>query len=351
MSMKRFCIAVCLSFLPFVLWSQQDVRNVILMIGDGMGLAHSYAAYLYNGDSLVMFTMPYTAFAITSCADRKVTDSGAGGTAIATGHKTNYGCIGIDYKGIARNSLLEIAKRAGKSTAMVCTSNITHATPASFVAHVSDRDLQDSIALAYLSENVDVVLGGGRDNFMPDKRKDGLNIADSLKEKGYAVVMNTNELDEVKSDRIVGLFADNHLEPFAKRGNFMEKSMTKALDVVSDNEEGFFMMVEGSKIDMEAHDNRYERMMDELLDFDACVRIALDFARKDGHTLVVVVADHETGGLALKSKDEGTECEWTSEDHTAIPVPVYAYGPGSEQFRGVIQNTDIFWKIYNLMIK
>ena len=129
----------------------------------------------------------------------------------------------------------------------------------------------------------------------------------------------------------------------------MQSNMAKALEVIGRNEKGFFMMLEGSKIDMEAHYNKYKPMIDEVLDFDRCVAMALDFAKRDGNTLVIVTADHETGGLTLPAEGKKTKDVWTSSDHTGVPVPVYSFGQGAENFTGVMQNTDIFFEIYKLM--
>lgn len=347
--MKKTVIVFLLSAICLVAFPQQKVKNVILLIGDGMGLAQSYAAYMANGDSLAMYSMPVTGFSITTCADRKVTDSGAGGTAIATGHKANYHAIGLDGNGFSHPSLLKIAKQYGKSTAIVCSCDLTHATPASFVANVKDRKLQDEIALCYLEGYCDVALGGGSKRFLSTGRKDKLNLADSLRARGYDVVFSQQELSNSSNDKIIGLFAEEHLAEAAKRGGIMQSNMAKALEVIGRNEKGFFMMLEGSKIDMEAHYNKYKPMIDEVLDFDRCVAMALDFAKRDGNTLVIVTADHETGGLTLPAEGKKTKDVWTSSDHTGVPVPVYSFGPGAENFTGVMQNTDIFFEIYKLM--
>lgn len=337
---------VALSFLGL---AQSEVKNVILLIGDGMGLAQSYAAYLANGESLSMYTMPYTGLSITSCADREVTDSGAGGTAIATGHKANYKAIGLDENNISHPSLLKIAKQYGKSTAIVCSCDLTHATPAAFVANVKNRDLQEQIALSYLEEYCDIALGGGAERFTSKGRKDKLNLIDILAKRGYAVVYSQDELSKCESEKIFGLFAEGHLPEASKRGGVMQQNMLKALEQLDKNPNGFFMMLEGSRIDMEAHLNKYDAMVEETLDFDRCVAIALDFAKRKGNTLVVVTADHETGGLTLPAKGSKTQDKWTTLNHTGVPVPIYSFGPGAENFTGVMQNTDIFFEIYKLM--
>lgn len=347
--MKKALSFVSLIALSFFALAQSEVKNVILLIGDGMGLAQSYAAYLANDKSLSMYTMPYTGLSITSCADREVTDSGAGGTAIATGHKANYKAIGLDENNISHPSLLKIAKQYGKSTAIVCSCDLTHATPAAFVANVKNRDLQEQIALSYLEEYCDIALGGGAERFTSKGRKDKLNLIDSLAKRGYAVVYSEDELSKCESEKIFGLFAEGHLPEASKRGGVMQQYMLKALEQLDKNPNGFFMMLEGSRIDMEAHLNKYDAMVEETLDFDRCVAIALDFAKRKGNTLVVVTADHETGGLTLPAKGSKTQDKWTTLNHTGVPVPIYSFGPGAENFTRVMQNTDIFFEIYKLM--
>ena len=347
--MKKALSFLSLIALSFFALAQSEVKNVILLIGDGMGLAQSYAAYLANDKSLSIYTMPYTGLSITSCADREVTDSGAGGTAIATGHKANYKAIGLDKNNISHPSLLKIAKQYGKSTAIVCSCDLTHATPAAFVANVKNRDLQEQIALSYLEEYCDIALGGGAKRFTSKGRKDKLNLIDSLAKRGYAVVYSQDELSKCESEKIFGLFAEGHLPEASKRGGVMQQNMLKALEQLDKNPNGFFMMLEGSRIDMEAHLNKYDAMVEETLDFDRCVAIALDFAKRKGNTLVVVTADHETGGLTLPAKGSKTQDKWTTLNHTGVPVPIYSFGPGAENFTRVMQNTDIFFEIYKLM--
>lgn len=347
--MKKALSFLSLIALSFFALAQSEVKNVILLIGDGMGLAQSYAAYLANDKSLSIYTMPYTGLSITSCADREVTDSGAGGTAIATGHKANYKAIGLDKNNISHPSLLKIAKQYGKSTAIVCSCDLTHATPAAFVANVKNRDLQEQIALSYLEEYCDIALGGGAERFTSKGRKDKLNLIDSLAKRGYAVVYSQDELSKCESEKIFGLFAEGHLPEASKRGGVMQQYMLKALEQLDKNPNGFFMMLEGSRIDMEAHLNKYDAMVEETLDFDRCVAIALDFAKRKGNTLVVVTADHETGGLTLPAKGSKTQDKWTTLNHTGVPVPIYSFGPGAENFTRVMQNTDIFFEIYKLM--
>lgn len=345
---KLLCLFVAF-FVCSSLFSQPKVKNVILLIGDGMGLAQSYAAYLQNDKQLCMYNFPYTGLSITTCADKDVTDSGAGGTALAIGHKANYQAIGLDGTGNAHPSILKYAKQLGKSTAVIVSCDLTHATPASFIANVSNRNQQEKIALQYLEKQCDIAVGGGRSYFEANHRTDKLNLEDSLIKQGYNVVHSAEEFYACSNDKIFALLADGHLSEAKKRGDVLPKAMQKALSLMQDNENGFFMMVEGSKIDMEAHLNKYESMIDEVLDFDRCVQIAMEFAKTNPQTLVIVTADHETGGLTLPAKDEKTKDKWTTLNHTGVPVPIYAFGLGAENFTGVMQNTDVAKRIFKLM--
>lgn len=321
--------------------SAQQAKNVIVLIGDGTGLTQLYSAYEANNRFLNIYTMPYSALSITNCSDRRVTDSGAGGTAISCGQKTYYRAIGVDKDTLPIPTMLELFKKMGKKTGIIVSCDLNHATPGSFIAHVKDRAMYEEIAEFYLNGNCDIFLGGGKKRF--DNRKDGRNLVKEIQKQGYEVVYNERELLNTKTDRIAGFFAENHLPLYKERGKIMQTALRTTIDRFKDNKEGFFIMLEGSQIDMQAHENHFPEMIDEALDFDACVGIALDFARKDKNTLVVITADHETGGLTLPvaGKDMDT-CKWTTTGHTAAPIIIYAEGPGSENFHGVIQNDKQF---------
>ncbi len=349
--MKKIVFLLLSIFFLNIGYSQPKPKNVILLIGDGMGVAQTYAAYIANDKQLTMYTMPYVGLSITYCANKEVTDSGAGGTALAIGQKALYGSIGLDSLSNSHLSLLKIAKNQGKSTAIITSCDVTHATPASFVANVKDRNQQDEIALSFIKENIDIVIGGGKDRFVASKRKDKLNLIDSLTKKKYEIYSDLEQIKNTKSDRFYALLAEGHLDNAKKRGDVLPESLEKTLNTLSKNENGFFLMLEGSKIDMEAHLHKYNEMIDEVKDFDKCVEIALEFAKNNGETLIVVTADHETGGLTLPADNNLTKDEWTSWHHTAVPVPIFSYGVGAENFTGVMQNTDVFWKIYSLIKK
>ncbi len=321
------------------------------MIGDGMGTSQVYAGYTAKKGLMNMTGMPVSGFVTTFSANDYITDSGAGGTALACGVKTNNFSIGVDSKGKPVKSILEMAEKSGLSTGLVATSAITHATPASFIAHTGDRSKYGEIAMDFLHSGIDVFIGGGYNNFA--RRSDSLNLLDSLRARGYLVARNLRDVDVPSTPRLAALLADEHLPRMAKgRGNMLPDATAMALKILKRNKKGFFIMIEGSQIDWGGHDNDPAYVVDEVVDFDNAIGKALQFAAKDGETLVLVTADHETGGFGITGGSLVTGVvlgAFLSKDHTATMVPIFAYGPGSEKFTGVQDNTDIFKKCVELL--
>jgi len=324
-----------------------EVKNVILLIGDGMGLSTVYAAMTVSAVPLNIERATTVGLQKTYSANSYITDSGASATAIASGKKTYNGAIGIDASGNTAKSILEIAEENGLSTGLVATSAITHATPASFVAHQASRASYEDIALDFLKTDIDVFIGGGYNHFA--KRTDKLNLIDSLKLKGYEVYTETDLLLQSKARKVAGLTAPiQHEYRLKGRGDMLPASTGKAIEILSKNQKGFFLMVEGSQIDWAAHANAADTLIDETLDFDRAAGIALDFAAKNGHTLVIITADHETGGVTIVGGDmtsRKVQINFSTANHTADMLPVYAFGPGSEKFTGIYDNTQLFQKI------
>lgn len=327
--------------------NQENVKNVIFMIGDGMGLAHIYAAMTVSPAPLNFERTSVTGLQKNYSSDNYITDSGASGTALATGFKTKNGSIGVDASGNRLKSILELAEENKLATGIISTSAVTHATPASFIAHESSRNSYEQIALDFLKTDVDVVIGGGYNHFA--RRKDKLNLIDSLRNRGYEIIDNVEELSKTSSTKVAAFTAREH-NPYrlAGRGDMLPVATSKAIEILSKNKTGFFLMIEGSQIDWAAHANAADTLIDEVLDFDKAIGIALDFAEKDGNTLVIVTADHETGGVTLTGGDinkHNVKLDFSSTDHTAVMLPVFAFGPGSSSFAGIYDNTNIFKKI------
>ncbi|MCG8578697.1 MAG: alkaline phosphatase [Bacteroidales bacterium] len=324
-------------------------KNIILFIGDGMGVAQVFAGITVNG-GLNMEQMPFIGFNKTQSADNYVTDSAAGGTAISTGVRTYNGAIGVDVNGEKLTTILEYAERNNKATGLVSTSAITHATPASFIAHQPQRNMYEQIAGDFLETDIDVFIGGGADFFT--KRVDGRNLVLELNQKGYRVAYNIDEVEDVNSGKLAVLTAVAHNPGYRDRGEMLTKSTSKAIEVLSNaDSKGFFLMVEGSQIDWGGHQNDASYVTGEVLDMDRALAEALKFAMEDRRTLVIVTADHETGGMTINDGDveKGyVKAGFNVGDHTAVMVPVFAFGAGAEEFIGVYDNTEIFEKIYKL---
>ena len=322
------------------------IHNVILMIGDGMGVSQMFAAMSANNDQLYIQYAKHIGFQKTKSTDKFTTDSAASGTALATGSKTTYRTIGLDEKGNEVKSILEHASENGKATALVACVKITHATPAAFIAHVPIRSQYDDIATFFVTDKLDVFIGGGLNDF--NKREDGENLIPQLKEKGFQVVTSPSALNEIQSGKVAALLASGHIDKYPARGEFLVESTKKALEIVSQDEDGFFMMVEGSQIDWACHDNDVGYIIEEMLDFDRTVGEVLKFAEKDGHTLVIITGDHETGGMSVHNVDleKGeVEARFTTGGHSSVMIPVYAYGPCADLFMGIYENTAIFDKM------
>lgn len=321
-------------------------KNIILLIGDGMGTTQVFAALTANKGKLNFTQFPYTGFSMTQSADNYITDSAAGGTALSTGRRTTNGAIAMDTMGVVFKTILEIGEERGKATGLVSTSSITHATPASFIAHQPSRKMEEEIALDFLKTDIDVFIGGGKSYF--DQRKDSQNLIQKLVEKGYDVPVGIDAIAASKAAKIAGFLADHHAERVPGRGEALSISTQKAIDVLSSNKKGFFLMVEGSEIDWGGHANNIEYVVRETLDFDKAVGVALQFALKNKNTLVIVTSDHETGGLALTGGtiEKGEVISgFSTGGHTSVMVPVFAIGPGAEAFTGVYKNTAVFHKM------
>lgn len=321
-------------------------KNIILLIGDGMGVAQVYAAMTANRGSLNMTQMPFTGFSETQSATRYITDSGAGGTALSTGQRTYNRAIGVDTDTIAIPTILEISKSKGYATGLVASSSITDATPASFIAHQPSRNMQEGIAADFIGSDIDIFIGGGRKFFT--ERKDGRNLLEELKKDKYLVFNSLDEASTINSGKLAILTADIHNASYPARGEMLPEATEKAINVLKGNKNGFFLMVEGSMIDWSGHANNTAGIVQETLDFDRAVGKAIEFASSNNETLVIVTADHETGGMTINGGDieqGAVYAKYTSGNHTAIMVPVFAYGAGADKFTGVYKNTDVFKKM------
>ena len=318
-----------------------EVRNVIFLIGDGMGLEQVSCAWTLNHGKLNLDNMPFTGISRTYSTSDLITDSAAGGTALAVGEKTANSHVGCTPSAQPLYSMLDKARRLGKKTGVVVTCHMADATPADFCCHDDDRYHYDAIIADYADCGVDYIAGGGRDYFGP-KREDGRNIVEEMKAKGYNYATDEEELMSAPLP-VLGLLADDNLPIAAERGDLFRNMTSRALELLSAaaGNNGFVMMIEGSCIDDWLHANDIGKAMEELLDFDRTLGDVLQWAAADGHTLVVVTADHATGALTLQDgnlKEGRIGVAFGNDGHNGIAVPVYAWGPGSYAFTGIREN-------------
>lgn len=329
----------------------KKVKNVILMIGDGMSLMHVYTAWAANRGKLWLENAQATGLSKTWAVKKLVTDSGSGGTSLATGVKTVYHAVGVDPEGKPLTSLVDVAKELGKDAGMAVTCRLWDATPCDFCCHNIDRNKEEELVGDYPTSGVDFVFGGGAQKFT--NRKDGRDIFKELQKKGYHVSRTLDDFFAYdKNSRIFAVPYDKDTPLPDERGDLLARASMKGISLMNQNKNGFFMMIEGSQLDDYGHFNQLDLLMKETLDFDQTVGEVMKWAAKDGETLVVVTADHETGGLTLVNgnKDEGrVECCFSTKDHSGAMVPVYGFGPGAENFTGIFENTDVFKKIKKLM--
>lgn len=326
-------------------------KNIILLIADGMGVAQLHAGLTANRGRLFIENFKYMGLTKTKSADDYTTDSAAAGTALSTGQKTYGGAIGVDTDKNPIKTILEEAEDKGLATGLVSTSSITHATPAAFIAHQPSRNMYEEIAADFLKTDIDVFIGGGYKHFT--EREDGRNLAEELEQNGYTVEQDLNTIKNIKEGKLAGLTAEEHNGRMEERGNMLPVATNTALNILSNNRKGFFLMVEGSQIDWGGHAGDTNYVIEDMLDFDRAVGEALDFASKDGKTLVIVASDHETGGMAVLDGDYETgmvEGEFTTGGHTGLMVPIFAWGPGAENFIGIMDNTDVNAKMKKLLL-
>lgn len=334
---------------------RNGARNIILFMGDGMGWAHLAAARSFaHGPpgELHMERLEHSGYVSTFSLHSLITDSAAATTAMATGHKTKRGIIGQSERGEEYKTILEIAKDVGKSTGLVTTTEVTHATPAAFAAHEASRKNSRAIAEDYMHRSQpDVIMGGGAWVWTTVPLKEARDI-------GYDVVYTKRELEQLdaaQTTKLLGLFAPSHMS-FAMKRRLDEPSLIemslKALEVLSKDPDGFFLMVEGGRIDHAGHNNDKIAVIYETVAFDETVGAVVEWLETNGladKTLVIVTADHETGGLAvtgpknrLPKRGEKVEVRWAHDYHTAEDVPIWAQGPGAEAVSGHMDNTEVF---------
>ncbi len=327
-------------------------KNIILMIGDGMGITQ-ISAGMYSGQGkMALESFPVIGLHKSYAANNLITDSAAGATAFACGVKTYNGAIGVDEDTTRVQSILEEAENNGLATGLVSTSTIVHATPASFIAHIESRQRYEEIAAQFLDTEIDFFVGGGK-KFFDRRTIDERNLYSELEGNGYVVS------DSFKSDfsgrgldfsRNYAFFtADNNPLPYSEGRNYLVNATRVAPEFlkVHSEEKGFFLMIEGSQISLGGQENDRDYIVSEMKEFNIAIQAAFDFAKKDGETLLVVTANHETGGFSINpgSQQDSIIAGFTSGNQTGSMIPVFAYGPKSEIFAGIYENTAIHSKM------
>jgi alkaline phosphatase len=331
-------------------------KNIILLIGDGMGIPQVSASVLS------MENDPFKKFKniglVNTCsADKLVTDSAAGATAFAAGKRTLNNRLGIDIEGNNLENIFEIAKKKKKSTGVVVTCSITNATPAAFMVHIDSRYKQFEIAEQIAKSNTDILIGAGTQYFLPKsiggKRDDEKNIADTMKSLGYHVITDSTQIYNLPDkNKLLALLGSYQL-PKGEDRNYNLGELTKhAIKSLNKNNKGFVLMIEGSRIDWAGEANDRDYFYSEQIDFNNAINAALDFASKDKNTLVIVLADHDTGAMGIKTR--GTDSEklgmvWGTKTHTANLIATFSFGPASNKFIGILENWEVGKKLIELV--
>lgn len=318
--------------------------SVILVIGDGTGLDYWSAARL-SFPSVAIDELPVVGLVGTTSSNSYITDSAAGATAFATGVKTYNHALGVGPDTTRLETVLEVAERRGMATGLVVTSAITHATPAAFAAHVPDRYSYFAIASQLAAGGADVMIGGGRRFFEAAERPDSVDLLAVLAKEATVVdsAAALRALDPSKVDRLAAFIAEDDPAPASDRPLSLAEMTETALEILQRDEDGFFLMVEGSQVDWVGEDNApLHEVLAELYDLDGAVRAAMAFQERRPNTLLVVTADHSTGGLALHYDSTGTfGAHYTTAGHTAGLVPLFARGPGSDALGGTRENDEV----------
>ncbi len=331
-------------YLPNYNSDQKDteVKNIILMIGDGNGLTQISSAMLANGGHLSLTQFKSIGLLKTQSADDFTTDSAAAGTALATGVKTNNRAIGVDSLGNKVKNLPELLYESGFYAGLITTDNVTGATPSSFYAHRTDRSDITGISSDLYKSKLSLIVGGGAEH-----------TEKGLRESGFTIEKNSSAMKTNRSERLAHFLSQADVPSILEgRGSVLGEATKNGLAFLNAKNKPFFLMVEGAQIDSYGHYNNVPGIVSEGIDFDRAITEAVTFADATGNTLVIVTADHETSGFSIPQgnlKNGMIEGDFTTDDHTAVMVPIFAYGPKSQEFQGVYDNYSVFEKILKVL--
>jgi alkaline phosphatase len=352
--------------------------KIILFIGDGMGSAHRLAAQYYSvGENrqLVMDSLPFKGWLNPDPFGDELPDSASAATAYATGIKTNSDVVSLDINGLQVKTILEYAQESGMGTGLVSDKFIADATTGAFAAHVPNYSMRHEIAAQLMERRVNVVFGGGENDFLPNgvqgchpengTRDDGHNLIEEAQEFGYTVICDGQELDDLAPETntfVLGLFADENMSrPYSPSLADMTR---KAIEILSSNPNGYFLVVEGAMIDISSHFNQTLNVLADVIELDQAVAVGMDYANRDEDMLIIVTGDHETGGMIVSLSPVGNRIEegpfrmpnetefyisWITAVHTSVNIPVTAIGPGAEKFTGLHENTRVFDVMFEVL--
>lgn len=338
--------------------TSEKPKSIILFIGDGMGVAQVTTAIMNNvGSNFKRFTNG--GLILTASTNSWITDSAASATAISTGVNTYNKAIGVDADQNKLKLLVDYASEAGKSFGIIATSSITHATPAAFYSNNLWRNEEFDIALQLSQSKVDVIIGAGYKFFLPEdadgKRKDGRNLLNEMKKNDFSVVYDMADLmslDIEKTEKVIALLSYGAIDKENNPSHKLADMTRVAIQILKKNGNGFFLMVEGAQIDWKAHDNDYKKMLFQLEDFNEAIGVGLDHAEEDNEMLILVTADHETGGLTLLqglAKPQEFKDQWSTNGHSGSMIPLLATGVGSELFGGIMEMDELGRRIISLI--
>lgn len=351
--MKRVIITLSIIFAAAFSAKAQEVKNIIYLIGDGMGLTSVSMMLIENNYEPTIFDKADNiALQKSYSLDNRVTDSAASGTALATGHKTNNTMLGQLPDGTNVESLMDIASAKGKATGLVVTTYIQHATPGAFFAHVPSRNHYTTISEQLLASDIDIAIGGGM-AFYEERYGNRDNALEAIAASGFTLKESLES--EVTGERVLALLAPYEIE---NRAGYLAKATAEAIDHLDNCEEGFVLMVEGSIIDGMGHANDAKAQQQEMRDFMGAIEVAVEYAKAHPETLVVVTADHGTGGLTIISgnadftlSEQGVEYHWATKGHSGELVPIYLYGTGAELINGIMENADLGQRLKDIIAR
>lgn len=345
--MKQTVVTALIMLLSLSSIEAQEIKNIIYLIGDGMGLSSVTMMQVEGGYEPTIFDKAdNVALQKSYSADNRVTDSAASGTALATGYKTNNTYLGCTPDGRAVESLFDVAKDRGMATGVVVTTYLQHATPAAFYAHTESRHNYELITQQLVQSSLDVAIGGGMEYF---KKLYGDSVKEVAQSHGFSLAEEFSEVRAADGDTpLLALLAD--WEVGSNSGEYLAEATREALRILEHRgkDNGFVVMIEGSLIDGMGHANDAQAQQAEMRSFMGAIEVAVEYAKEHEDTLVVVTSDHETGGLSIVSADanfnlseQGVEYRWTTNGHSGVMIPIYLYGACSEAINGIVENTDI----------